>query len=175
MSIQFGREICGVLQNAESREWLVTNGIGGYASGTVAGLLTRRYHGLLVAALKPPLGRTLLLAQFNEIVDYNRQSHLLSTHRWADGTVNPSGYQQIEQFSLEGTTPVWQLVLGDARLEKRIWMQPGCNTTYVRYTVDRAKQPLTLTLQALVNYRDYHGSTQGNGWEMSVDPVSQGG
>ncbi len=63
MSIEFGREICGNLDIAESREWLVTNGIGGYASGTVAGLLTRRYHGLLVAALKPPLGRTLMLAK----------------------------------------------------------------------------------------------------------------
>ncbi len=66
MCIEFGREICGILASAESREWLVTNGIGGYASGTVAGLLTRRYHGLLMAALKPPLGRTLLLAKLDE-------------------------------------------------------------------------------------------------------------
>jgi glycogen debranching enzyme len=61
MSLRFGRAICGDLPAAESREWLVTNGIGGYASGTVAGLLTRRYHGLLVAALQPPLGRTVLV------------------------------------------------------------------------------------------------------------------
>ncbi|MGL5877529.1 MAG: glycogen debranching enzyme N-terminal domain-containing protein, partial [Xenococcaceae cyanobacterium] len=60
MGMEFGREICGSLELSESREWLVTNGIGGYASGTVAGMLTRRYHGLLVAALDPPLGRTLL-------------------------------------------------------------------------------------------------------------------
>ena len=59
--IDFGREICGDLDAAEQREWLATNGLGGFASGTVAGSLTRRYHGLLVAALKPPLGRTLLL------------------------------------------------------------------------------------------------------------------
>src|SRR5207245_3266862 len=58
--IDFGRDVCGDLSQAESCEWLVTNGLGGYASGTVAGLLTRRYHGLLVAALKPPVGRTLL-------------------------------------------------------------------------------------------------------------------
>ncbi len=61
--IDFGRSICGDLVTAQSKEWLVTNGIGGYASGTVAGLLTRRYHGILVAALQPPLGRTLLAAR----------------------------------------------------------------------------------------------------------------
>ena len=174
MGIQFGREICGNLQTAESREWLITNSIGGYASGTVAGLLTRCYHGLLVAALKPPLGRTLLLSQFVETIHYNGRSHLLSTHRWADGSVSPAGYQQIEQFSLKGTTPVWQFAFSDARLEKRIWMQPGFNTTYVRYQLNRATEPLTITLQALVNYRDYHGSTSGNGWQMGVSPVSQG-
>lgn len=63
MFIEFGREICGELSLAEKREWLVTNGIGGYASGTVAGLLTRLYHGLLVAALNPPVKRTLLLTK----------------------------------------------------------------------------------------------------------------
>jgi predicted glycogen debranching enzyme len=174
MDIDFGREVCGTLQNAESREWLVTNGIGGYASGTVAGLLTRRYHGLLVAALNPPLGRTLLLTKLDEIADYNGQSYPLSTNRWADGTVSPAGYQQIERFSLEGTTPVWQFTFSDVCLEKRIWMQPGFNTTYVQYILHRATRPLKLTLRALVNYRDYHSSTQGNGWQMKVESIEQG-
>ena len=71
MSSEFGREICGNLNNAETREWLVTNGIGGYASDTVAGLLTRCYHGLLVAALNPPLGRTLLLTKLDEVAIYD--------------------------------------------------------------------------------------------------------
>jgi hypothetical protein len=70
MSLAWGREICGDLAMAESREWLCTNGIGGFASGTVPGILTRRYHGLLVAALKPPLGRTLLVAKVDEQVEY---------------------------------------------------------------------------------------------------------
>ena len=61
--IDWGREICGDLAAAERREWLCTNGLGGFASGTVAGLLSRRYHGLLVAAPAPPLGRTLLVAK----------------------------------------------------------------------------------------------------------------
>ncbi len=174
MGIEFGREICGHLDAAESREWLVTNGIGGYASGTVAGLLSRRYHGLLVAALQPPLGRTLLLAKLDETVVYDTRSYSLNTNRWADGIVSPCGYQHIECFSLEGTIPVWHFAVADALLEKRVWMQPGANTTYVQYTLSRATQPLKLTFKAMVNYRDYHGDTQSNGWQMSVQQVDQG-
>src|SRR5689334_8812661 len=128
MCIEFGREICGSLDIAESREWLVTNGIGGYASGTVAGLLTRRYHGLLVAALNPPLGRTLLLTKLDETALYGQYSYPLCTNRWTDGTVSPHGYQHIERFFLDGTTPVWQFACADALLEKRVWMQQGVNT-----------------------------------------------
>ncbi|MEH2076792.1 MAG: amylo-alpha-1,6-glucosidase [Nostoc sp.] len=174
MCIEFGREICGNLDTAESREWLVTNGIGGYASGTVAGLLTRRYHGLLVAALKPPLGRTLMLAKLDETVLYDNRSYSLDTNRWADGVVSPHGYQNIERFSLEGTIPLWRFAVADALLEKRVWMQQGANTTYVQYTLRRATQPLKLTLKAMVNYRDYHSDTQSNGWQMSVEQVEQG-
>ncbi|MEH2137686.1 amylo-alpha-1,6-glucosidase [Nostoc sp.] len=174
MSIEFGREICGNLDTAESREWLVSNGIGGYASGTVAGLLTRRYHGLLVGALKPPLGRTLMLAKLDETVLYDNRSYSLDTNRWADGTVSPHGYQNIERFSLEGTIPLWRFAVADALLEKRVWMQQGVNTTYVQYTLRRATQPLKLTLKAMVNYRDYHSDTQSNGWKMSVEEVEQG-
>ncbi|MEH2276988.1 MAG: amylo-alpha-1,6-glucosidase [Nostoc sp.] len=174
MCIEFGRETCGNLDTAESREWLVTNGIGGYASATVAGLLTRRYHGLLVAALKPPLGRTLLLAKLDETVQYDTRFYSLHTNRWADGIVSPHGYQHIERFSLENTIPVWRFAVADALLEKRVWMQQGANTTYVQYTLRRATQPLKLTLKAMVNYRDYHGDTQSNGWQMSVEQVEQG-
>ena len=159
MNLKFGREVCGNLKIAESREWLVTNGIGGYASGSIAGLLTRRYHGLLIAALQPPVARTLLLAKLDEIVNYNGQFYDLYTNRWADGTVEPQGYLNIESFHLEGTTPVWNFAFADALLEKRIWMQQGENTTFIRYCYKRGSQPLTLSLKALVNYRDYHGGT----------------
>jgi predicted glycogen debranching enzyme len=174
MCIEFGREICGNIDIAESREWLVTNGIGGYASGTVAGLLTRRYHGLLIAALKPPLGRTLMLAKLDETVIYHTRSYPLHSNRWADGIVSPQGYRYIENFSLEGTIPVWHFAFADALLEKRVWMQQGANTTYVQYNLLRATQPLKLTLKAMVNYRDYHGNTHANGWKMSLTTVEQG-
>jgi len=172
--IDFGRAVCGTLTQAEAREWLVTNGIGGYASGTVGGLLTRCYHGLLVAALKPPLGRTLLLTKLDETARYNERLYPLCTNRWANGTVEPQGYRHIERFQLEGTIPVWRFACGDALLEKRVWMQPGVNTTYVRYDLCRATRPLALTIKALVNYRDHHGNTQAGNWQMKIDPIEHG-
>lgn len=172
--IAFGREICGDLGAAERREWLVTNGLGGYASGTVAGLVTRRYHGLLVAALTPPLGRTLMVAKLDEIAEYAGQEFPLATNRWRDGTVAPHGYEHIEHFRLEGTTPVWTYACADALVEKRLWMRPGENTTYVHYQLERGPGPLTLAIKTLVNYRDFHGTTHAQGWRMRIDSVVRG-
>ncbi len=174
MGIEFGREICSDLPNAESREWLVTNGIGGYASGTVAGLLTRRYHGLLVAALKPPLGRTLMLTKLDETAQYDAQIYPLSTNRWTSKIVEPTGYLHLESFCLEGMVPVWRFACADALLEKRVWMQQGANTTYTQYTLIRATKTLTLTLKALVNYRDHHGDTQSSNWKTTINRVERG-
>ncbi|MGH7884198.1 MAG: amylo-alpha-1,6-glucosidase [Thermodesulfobacteriota bacterium] len=172
--IKFGREICGELETAEKREWLVTNGIGGYASGTVSGILTRRYHGILVAALKPPLGRTLLVSKLDETVYYNKIEYPLFTNRWHDENVDPPGFRNIETFALEGKIPVWKFACADAVLEKRIWMKQGENTTYVHYKLVRATSPLTLDIKALVNYRDYHGTTHGNGWRMGIEQIEKG-
>jgi predicted glycogen debranching enzyme len=173
-SLNFGREICNHLQIAESREWLVTNGIGGYASGTIAGVSTRRYHGLLIAALKPPVARTLLLTKLDETVSYNGLSYDLATNRWGDGTVAPEGYLNIESFHLEGTTPVWNFAFADGLLEKRIWMQQGENTTFIRYTYQRGSQAMDLSLKALVNYRDHHSDTRvwDEQTEYTIDPLT---
>jgi predicted glycogen debranching enzyme len=172
--LDFGRDICGSLATAERREWLVTNGIGGYAAGTVAGLLTRRYHGLLIAALSPPLGRTLLLARLDETIRNAGQTCALSINRWASGALDPHGYLYLERFHLEGATPVWTYACADALLEKRVWMQYGVNATYVRYDLRRAAAPLSLSLKALVNYRDHHAATRADTWRMSVLPVTHG-
>ncbi|RPJ43535.1 MAG: glycogen debranching protein, partial [Candidatus Latescibacterota bacterium] len=119
-------------------EWLVTNGIGGYASGTVAGFRTRRYHGLLIAALRPPLGRTLLVSKADETVRYQGLSVPLFADRHVVEGIAPLGFQRIDRFRLEGTTPVWTFSLSDALLEKRILMERGANTTYLRYDLLRA-------------------------------------
>ena len=172
--VQFGREICGDLAAAESREWLVTNGIGGYASGTVAGSQTRRYHGLLVAALQPPVGRTQLVSAIDEIVHYAGADFSLSTHRWASGAVDPQGFLLLEDFHLAGSTPVWTYALADALLEKRVWMRRGENTTYIQYTLVRGSSALEMELKALVNYRDFHSLTHAGDWRMNITPVEHG-
>ncbi|MEW6143418.1 MAG: amylo-alpha-1,6-glucosidase [Thermodesulfobacteriota bacterium] len=174
MTIEFGREICCELESAEKREWLVTNGIGGFASGTIAGLLTRRYHGLLIAALNPPLGRNLLVTKLDETAIYEDKNYPLSSNRWADGTVDPAGYINIERFYLDGGIPTWDFACADALIEKRIWMAQGSNTTYIRYELKRASRPLVLSMKAFVNYRDYHGSTHAGGWKMKVEKAGNG-
>jgi len=172
--IDFGRDVCGDLGQAEAREWLVTNGLGGYASGTVAGLLTRRYHGLLVAALKPPVGRTLLVAKLDETAESGGRVFSLYTNRWRDGSISLHGYRHLERFRLEDTVPVWTYALADDLLEKRVWMEPGANTTYVRFELPRGSGPVAMSIKALVNYRDHHGSTRGNGWQMRVTAEDRG-
>jgi predicted glycogen debranching enzyme len=174
VTVEFGREVCGTLETAEAREWLVTNGIGGFASGTVAGSNTRRYHGVLIAALQPPVGRMQLVAAVDEIVRYNGAEFALATHRWASGAVEPKGFLNIESFRLEGTTPVWTYALADALLEKRVYMEQGVNTSYVEYTLVRARGLLEMELKALVNYRDFHGATHAGDWRMKIDAVENG-
>lgn len=174
MNIQFGREICGHLHSAEEREWLVTNGIGGYASGTVAGLLTRRYHGVLIAALNPPVRRTLLVTQLSETLEYDSNYFPLHTSRWTNEQVDPTGYNHIQQFALEGSIPTWTFACADVLLEKRIWMEQGANTTYVSYHVKRSPQPIKLYLKVLTNYRDHHSSTQVGFWKMSIEAAEHG-
>ncbi len=173
-TLDFGRDACSHLPLAEQREWLVTNGIGGYACGTVAGLLTRRYHGLLIAAMDPPLGRRLLLTKLDETATYRGTDYSLFANRWGGSAVEPEGFRHLERFHLEGTTPVWTFACADALLEKRVWMEPGANTTYVRYDLARASAPITLKIKAMANYRDHHGSTQAGDWRMRVESAEHG-
>jgi predicted glycogen debranching enzyme len=172
----FGRAIVSNAHTNVEREWLVTNGIGGYASGTIAGLITRRYHGLLVAALKPPLGRTLLLSKLDETLTYDGRTVDVFTNQWQtkDAALAPKGYYHLERFHLEGSIPVWTYAVGDAQLQKRIWMQHGENITYIHYTLARATQALTLNVKALINYTDFHVNTRADGWALNIEDVPNG-
>ncbi len=174
----FGREVCGDPAAAEAREWLVTNGLGGFACGTLAGNVTRRYHGLLMAALHPPVGRTLLVSNLDGTAEYDGQHYPLTTQRWWNAghpsLVPEGGHRHIERFRLEGSTPVWTYALADAQLEKRVWMRQSENTTYVAFTFVRGSGPLRLALKALVNYRDYHAATHAGDWWMNVETVPNG-
>jgi 4-alpha-glucanotransferase len=123
--VRLGRATCGDLVEAESREWWVANGLGAYAAGTIAGTLTRHYHGLLIAPVDPPLGRRLLLAKADARIIDDRREYPLATNRWADGSVSPTGYTAIETFHLDGRMPVWMYACADARVEQRIWLEHG--------------------------------------------------
>lgn len=180
-SLQLGRDAFGSVAAISAREWLVTNGIGGFASGTIGGLNTRRYHGLLIAALRPPLERTLLVSKLDARVYYGDGDAIaLATNEYADGTVDPQGYKYLEAFRLDGQLPVWTWIIGDALLEQRIWMPPGENTTYINYRLLRASQAFALELQPFCAYRDYHAHQCGyrdiavaalaNGFEIMAYP-----
>src|SRR5215831_329988 len=111
--IRFTRAICGDLAQAERREWWIANGLGGYAGGTIAGSLTRRYHGLLIAPIGSPLGRRLSLAKADATVIVGTQSWPLFTNRWKSGDIAPAGHLRIASFHLDDFVPVWIYEVGD--------------------------------------------------------------
>src|SRR5437868_8829398 len=102
-----GRDVTGDFASASRREWWVTNGLGGWASGAVSGANTRRYHGLFVPALQPPLGRTVLVAKLNDRASLAGQTFPLSSNEYGGGAVDPHGYRQIESFQLDWGVPTW--------------------------------------------------------------------
>ena len=168
-----GRAECGNFDIAANKEWLVTNGLGGYAAGTISGTNTRRYHGLLVAALQPPVGRTVLVAKVDGTATYADKTYPLFANEFADGTIDPHGYRYLESFHLEGLIPVWTYALADARLEQRVWMKHGHNTTYLTFTLTRATAALSLTLTPLCTYRDYHSHHRGS-WSFEAKAIPHG-
>jgi predicted glycogen debranching enzyme len=142
-----------------TREWLCANGLGSYASGTLTDALTRRYHGLFVAALEPPLGRRVLLSKFDASVQYDNEQIDLSSNRWRDGTLAPRGDRTIVDFRLDGSVPVWTYAFADALLERRVWMEHAADVTWIEWRVRDAGGPIDITLKAYVNDRDYHTLT----------------
>jgi predicted glycogen debranching enzyme len=161
--------VCDNVLAAVHREWLVTNGLGGYASGTIAGPLTRRYHGLLVAALAPPVERTVLVAGTIDWMTYLGRRWSLSCYEYSDRTIDPHGYRHLQTFMLEGMLPVWHYALADALVERRVWMAYGANTTYVTYRVLRASGPIDLEVTPLVTYRDFHTLSGANRPEPQIE------
>src|SRR5829696_8948556 len=172
--VAFGREITGDLSAGLRREWLVTNGVGGYASSTVAGVLTRSYHGLLVAALEPPVARTVLVADSVDWVVYDGVRYPLSTSEFGDGEISPDGYRNLESFRLEGALPVWTFAIADALIERRVWMPYGVNATFVTYRLLRGSRPIDLEVTPLVTYRSFHALASGQGWNIGVEPQDGG-
>jgi len=164
--IRFNQETCGNLDLALRREWLETNGLGGFASSTITGLNTRRYHGLLVAATKPPVGREVLLSKLEETLLIDGQPFDLSCNRYP-GVVHPQGFRYLTDFRLD-PFPIFTYDVEGIVIEKTVFMVYGENTTVVQYalkTSNRSQPPnsLRLEIRPLIAFRDYHSTTHANG------------
>ncbi len=173
------REICRDLDAALTREWLVTNGIGGYASSTITGANTRRYHGLLVAPVKPPLARVVMLSKIDEEVQVAGTLYRLGTNEYESGTIHPDGYLFLERVELDGMIPTFFYQAANFTLTKTVWMEYGHNITYVRYALDAVSLPIQLTLLPLCTYKEFHTEMRGSldrhfGVEVT-DPATPGG
>jgi glycogen debranching enzyme len=156
--IRFGREVCRHPVLADGLEWLVTNGLGSYASGSVSGALTRSYHGLLVAAVSPPGDRRLLLSHLDETIEQNGGMRLeLSSNIWQGGGHGPDAARWLEAFELVEGLPRWVFSREDLQIERCLWMEQEANITYVRYRLLRAEAPVSLRIRVLVNQRSFHG------------------
>src|SRR5436309_505257 len=175
--VRFEQDICGDLSAALAREWLETNGLGGFASSTIAGLNTRRYHGLLVAATKPPVGRLVMLSKLEETLVVDGRRYELSANQYP-GVVHPQGYKYQTGFRLD-PFPIFTYEVEGIIIEKSVFMLHGENTTVIRYEFkvqgskfkeeggERAFIPhpasRILELRPLIAFRDYHSLAHENG------------
>jgi predicted glycogen debranching enzyme len=177
--VEFGRDTCGNLDAALAREWLETNGLGGFASSTIVGLNTRRYHGLLIAATKPPVGRLAMLSKLEEALIINGRRFEFSANQYP-GVIHPQGHRYLKRFRLD-PFPVFTYEIEGVQLEKSVFMIHGENGTVIEYdlrsAVGRMDSPgppaggtLTLELRPLIAFRDYHGTTHEN---ASLNPHVQ--
>lgn len=182
-NLSLARDVCQDVTAGLDHEWLVTNGLGGYASGSILGATTRSYHGLLVAALRPPVERYVLVTKVDEEISLPAgQTLQLGVNEYQDGTIAPQGYHYLTSFALESDIPCFTYELAENLwLEKRIWMEYSQNTTYVQYLLrDPFNQtgtadPLMLTLLPFCLYRDHHTNTQGQkDWHFLVKSLGNG-
>ena len=146
-----------------SREWLVTNGLGGYASGTIAGAVTRRYHGGLVAALPAPLGRIVMLSHLGARLILPDDSVVeLTGEELVDRRMYVPGFRYLKEFRLEMGLPVWTYALGDTIVEKRIVMPHRQNTVYVSYSVMKCDSSIRLELRPTMHFRPQEATVDQN-------------
>jgi predicted glycogen debranching enzyme len=149
--------VCTLYPRSSRLEWLLSNGTGGFAMGTVAGSNTRRYHGLLVASLHPPVERVVTLSRLEETALTDQRAVPLSVNQYPN-TLYPDGYTRLVRFALDDG-PVWTWSVGDVLIERRALLVPGEQTVLVRYA---SSAPVRLRVEPLLAFRDYHALTHRN-------------
>lgn len=157
-TIEIGEQHLRDLNRATKLEWLETNGLGGYASCTVAGANARRYHALLVASIKPPRQRMVLLAKLSESLWLNGVEHQLDTNLYHPSAVHPDGYRLLKSFKL-APFPTMEFAIGDATLTKQIIMPHMRNSTIISYRLDAHEKAL-IHVRIFLNARDHHHITR---------------
>ncbi|WP_370572138.1 glycogen debranching enzyme N-terminal domain-containing protein, partial [Methanomethylovorans sp.] len=142
------------------KEWLITNGLGGYASSTLSLMNTRKYHGLLVASMEPPVDRMVLLSALDEEIHINNVTHELACHKYP-GVVHPQGFHYIKEF-VEGPIPSWKYDVDGIQILKALFMEHGKNTVFIKYTINVPpdKGICRMRIHPLVSMRDFHELTQ---------------
>ncbi|GAA0804457.1 amylo-alpha-1,6-glucosidase [Spirilliplanes yamanashiensis] len=172
--ISFGPQVCGDPAAGGAREWLLPDGLGGYAMGTVSGLRTRRYHGLLVVAGATPASRRLALAALDATLTLPSGATVrLGTHEWASGAVEPRGHELLSGFTLADGLPRWRWRVGDTVVERELAMTHGRPAVAVVHRLV-AGGPVGLTLEALCTWRDAHGERTAAGPPPTVEPAADG-
>lgn len=142
------------------KEWLITNGLGGYASSTLSFMNTRKYHGLLVASMEPPVDRVVLLSALDEEIQADSITYELACHKYP-GIVHPQGFRYITEF-LEGPLPAWKYDVDGIQVLKTLFMEYGKNTVFVRYDihVPAEKGSCRMRVRPLASMRDFHKLTR---------------
>jgi predicted glycogen debranching enzyme len=172
--VTFGPLVCGDLAAGANREWLVPDGRGGYAMGTVAGLRTRRYHGLLVVSGTRASDRHVGLAALDPVIELPSGTTVrLGCHEWASGAVSPDGYRFLERFDLIDGLPRWRWRVGDIVIERTLAMAHGEPSLGVVHRL-LAGAPVRLTLEALCTWRDAHGERDASGGDLPTTPAADG-
>ena len=141
------------LENSLKKEWLITNGIGGFASSTVVGCNTRKYHGLLIAPFAAPGRRKLMLSEVDESLEIAGENHILYTNM--SNNYISEGYKNLESFEKD-YIPIFTYKVKDVEIKKLICMEYGKNTVCIYYKVKNGNEKAKLTLAPILNYRDFH-------------------
>ena len=147
------------LEKGIEKEWVITNGLGGFASSTAIGINTRKYHGLLIAPLTPPARRFLILSKLDESIKINGESYDLYSNMGQNYI--SKGYKYQTSFEKE-KLPVFEYNVKDVKITKTICMEHGKNTLGVFYEIKTGKDPIQLTLAPIMNFRDFHSMSTGH-------------
>jgi predicted glycogen debranching enzyme len=171
--IVLGPQVCGDLDAGAAREWLVADGRGGYAMGTVSGLRTRRYHGLLVVSGETAAARHVGLVALDPVITLPSGAVIrLGAHEWASGAVAPKGYRFLESFTLADGLPTWRWRIGDVLVERELAMVHGSASVAVVHRLISGEA--TVALEALCTWRDAHGERHADSGDLPMTPAGDG-